>query len=432
MKSRRRRGHSCAAVVRQAALGPRVLVACCLAVAIAAAGCRQIGDTLSVRPRALRDVPAHRLAFRLEPDVPDDVLPAGLREDAPEEPLATIRTAFETQRKDEALLRTVAAPDGLRALALYDPGGSPQTDEFRLDLYGADGTFVRNVLPADLVAVFPESVVWSPDGQWIAFAGRRSLKPQPSPAPDQSPVEPVAPPDPAVSPTPTPSVAPLIAPVPVYGTEQVYLCDRDGFNLRPLTNRDGLIYFGLSWSPDGTALAALACKTDELNQRIDENKQLAGRPRLIDRDGRERLLADELTEAVPVWSPDATKVATATESDVLIFDAAGSPPTGARLSLREPLLAASAAYDEKNLRRANTAVNASGDKKQAPPPTAQAAPSRGLPVSFNPVVRLHWVLPETLLAQTAFVRIYANSPFPIVSYKRWHLVHLSPQAAVLG
>src|SRR5919206_3732226 len=53
-------------------------------------GCRQIGEKLSVRPRALRDVPAARLAFRLEPDVNESILPASLTNEAPEEPLAPV------------------------------------------------------------------------------------------------------------------------------------------------------------------------------------------------------------------------------------------------------------------------------------------------------------------------------------------------------
>jgi len=56
-------------------------------------------------------------------------------------------------------------------------------------------------------------------------------------------------------------------------------------------------------------------------------KLAVGRPRLITPDGKERLLDDELTEALPVWCPDASKVATAFDTDVMIYDAATNKPT---------------------------------------------------------------------------------------------------------
>jgi hypothetical protein len=388
------------------------------------AGCKQITEKFSVRPRALRDVQAARLAFRVEPDVPEAALPSGLLEEKAEEPVAAVKAHFETSRRDEALLRTVVSPDGQRVLALYVPSDPTfPEDEFLIDLYGADGMFVRNVLPADLSAVFTPAVGWSPDGQWIAFTGRRGAKPKPGPTPSPDPEVPAAPaaPDPNAQPTPTPTVAPIIAPVQTFSTEQVYLCDRDGMNLRPLTARDGLIYFHVAWAPDGHALAALACRQDELERSITENKQLAGRARLITRDGRERLLSDELVEAPPVWSPDAAKVAAGAGTDILVFDAAGDPPTAARLPLRDQLLAASAAYDAKLL------ASRGGVGRQQQQPSAD--PSRS--ISFNPVVRLEWVQPELLLAQTGYVRIFQNESEPTRRYLRWHLVHLSPQAVAL-
>jgi hypothetical protein len=408
---------------RRAAVSRRGLAAAFLAavcVGPTLTGCRQISETFtSVRPRSLRDVQAARLAFRVEPDVPEAALPAGLVEEKPEEPVAAVKAHFETSRRDEALLRTVVSPDGQRVLALYAPSDPAfPEDEFLIDLYGAGGMFLRNVLPADLSAVFTPAVSWSPDGQWIAFTARRTAKPTPSPTPAEPEPPAVAEPiDPNATPTPTPTVAPLIAPVQTFSTEQVYLCDRDGANLRPLTSRDGLIYFHTAWAPDGHALAALACRQDELERSITENKQLAGRARLITRDGRERLLSDELMEAPPVWSPDAAKVAAAAGTEVLVFDAEGEPPTAARLPLREPLLAASAAYDAKVL------ASRGGAQQQ------QADASRS--ISFNPVVRLEWVQPELLLAQTGYVRIFENESEPTRRYLRWHLVRLSPQAVAL-
>jgi hypothetical protein len=47
-------------------------------------------------------------------------------------------------------------------------------------------------------------------------------------------------------------------------------------------------------------------------------------------------------------------------------------------------------------------------------------------------VRLEWEEPETIYAQTAFVRFYRNDPLPTFKYTRWHVLRLSPQAAELG
>jgi hypothetical protein len=405
------------------------------------AGCKKMGEKLGVNvtPRELRDVPAARLAFRLEPDVSTDLLPEPLRNESAEEPLASVREQFATSRKDEALLRTVVAPDGQRVLALYapnDPGFPP--DEFKIDLYNSAGVFLRNVLPQDLSGVFMSAVDWSPDSQWIVFSGRRTAKPQPSPTPTPTPGETPLPEvtDPNAPPTQTPTVAPVIAPVATYRTEQLYVCDGYGSNLRALTNREGLIYFHAAWSPDGHALAALACKEDELSARVGANKQLAGRVRIIERDGRERLLSDQLMDALPVWSPDAAKVATAAETDVAIFDVVSEKPTAALLPLRAPLLASSADYDAKHLQHATT-VTAGARKDQTSTPTQQspapssATPSSATPLSFNPVIRLEWLTPETLLVETGYVRIFQSESEPTRRYLRWHVLHLSPQSVVM-
>ena len=121
--------------VRAATRG-RSLVALGVAIACAVSpltGCRQISEKMgmNVAPRELRDVPAVRLAFHLQSDIETDTLPENVKNETPEEPLATVRTQFESSRKDEALLRTVVSPDGQRVLALYapnDPGFPP--DEF--------------------------------------------------------------------------------------------------------------------------------------------------------------------------------------------------------------------------------------------------------------------------------------------------------------
>jgi hypothetical protein len=405
-------------------------------------GCQQVKDVsgLKVAPKELRDVPADRLSFRFEPDVSEESLPERLRKDEPEEPLAPIKAAFETQRTTDALIRTVLDPTGQRALALYGTSEtSGSNTDFRIDLYSADGQFIRNVLPPDLTGVFPAEVAWSPDGQRILFSGIRSPAAQSSPTPAEP--EPLPPPDLSATPgageptpQPMPSAAPIIASVQTFRTEQVYTGDRDGFNLRPLTSREGLIFFKLAWSPDGTQLAALACKEEEWDARRNQGLMPAGRPRLVTLEGEERLLDDRLTDVAPVWSPDGSKVATAFDYDIAVYDAAGGHPTAGQLSLEEPLRAASVEYDARVFKKAGpqgkgAPANSQQSNAQANT-TPGAAPS--VLISLNPFVRLEWVAPETIYAQTAFVRFYRTEPLPTFKYTRWHALHLSPQAAVLS
>ncbi|HEY0170131.1 MAG TPA: hypothetical protein VGB98_03690 [Pyrinomonadaceae bacterium] len=415
-----------------ATLLPVLAVALCTA----GAGCQKVRETagLSVVPKSLRDVPAERLAFRFEPDAPEESLPEPLRRDEPDEPWPTVKSAFETQRPDEALIRTVVDPRGQRVLALY--GTSATDTDFRIDLYSAEGIFIRNVMPADLTGVFPEEVAWSPDGERILFSGVRnpSLSASPTPAEEAPPAPDLAPPDPVggVQATPTPA-APVIPSTQTFRTEQVYVGNRDGFDLRPLTSREGLIYFKLAWSPDGQSVAALACKEDEWAAQRSEGFPHAGRPRLVTLEGVERLLDDRLTPVKPAWSPDGSKLATAFEYDVAVYDASGGAPTGAGLSLREPLRAASAEYDARVFKKPEPRAGTS-----AAPATAarggeagsQAQPSEAVLISMNPFVRLEWVAPETVYAQTAFAHIYRDEM--VVRYPRWHVLRISPQAAVLS
>src|SRR5215204_611639 len=330
--------------------GSRAAALLLAALLAAAPACRSIRETagLSVVPKSLRDVPAERLAFRFEPDVAEEKLPEHLRRDEPEEPAAAIRTAFETQRPADALIRTVVDPSGMRALALY--GTSATDTDFRIDLYNTTGQFIRNVLPQDLTGVFPEEVGWSPDGANIVFSAVRTPTPQATPEPpDAAPTPPnlSQPPAGTTDALPTPTAAPIIPSTQTFRTEQIYVGDRDGYNLRPVTAREGLIYFKLAWSPDGQAIAALACKEDEWEAQRRAGFPHAGRPRLVTLEGQERLLDDRVTPVEPAWSPDGSKLATAFDYDVAVYDAAGSAPTGAGLSLREPLRVASVEYDAR-------------------------------------------------------------------------------------
>jgi hypothetical protein len=378
---------------------------------IIGASCKSVIERQDVRPRVLRDVPARNLAYRLSPDVSP---PTSI--DNGDENFGPVANYFSTKRTDDALLRTIVSPDGGRVLAVYGTADEPGA-VFRIDLFSSDGQFIRNLIPPDLACVFPETVAWSPDGNFINFIARRRAIPSPTPTPPNEPE-----PDPSASPLPSPSVAPLFPAVASFNTEQIYICNRDGYDLKPFTSRDGLIYFYFVWAPDSHAMAALACKEDEWNTREQQQKLPAGRPRLIGLDGTERLLDDGLTEALPVWSPDASKVATAFDSDVAIYDSGGKTPTQGRLPLGDQLIQASVVYEEKTATK-KTSENANA----TPSPAASASPP--VPASFNPIVRLEWRSPETLYFQTAYVRLMRTET--INTFQRWHMLSLSAQAAIL-
>ncbi len=376
------------------------------------ASCASITQRRDVRPLVLRDVPAQRLAYRFEPDAGP---PAGVRLEEADDKIEAIQIDFNTLRQDDALVRTVRSPDGQRALVLYGVADAP-SQEFHIDLYSSEGKFLRNLTPPDLSCVFPETVAWSPDGNFITFIGHKTSTPTPTPVPPGAEL-----PDELAEASPLPSAAPAFPSVPLFSTEQIYICSRDGYDLKPLTSREGLIYFYASWAPDNHALVAMACREVEWAAREKAFKLAAGRPRLIALDGKERLLDDDLTEALPVWSPDSAKVATGFDTDVRLYDAATEKPTQARIRLGEALLAASRVYEAKN----SGAKQSDGNQNEA----AHRADESAVPPSFNPIIRLEWPTPEKLSVQTAYVRLYPNEL--ISTFQRWHLVNLSPQAAVL-
>jgi hypothetical protein len=388
---------------------------------VVAAGCKSVIERQDVRPRVLRDVPARNLAYRLTPDVAS---PNDLNQEQINDPGQNVANHFAAKRQDDALLRTIASPDGKRVLALYGTENEPSSS-FRIDLYSSDGEFLRNLIPPDISCLFPETVAWSPDGKFINFIARKRVSPSPTPTPppDQAP-QPI--PSPFGSPLPSPSIAPLFPPVASFYTEQIYICNRDGYDLKPLTSREGLIYFYFTWAPDSHALVALACKEDEWNARERQYKMPAGRPRLIAPDGNERLLDDGMTEALPVWSPDASKVATAFDTDVAIYDAGGSTPTQGRVPLGEQLIAASVIYEERS---GTKKAGANANAKAAASPTPASASTPTVPPSFNPIVTLHWPTPETIYFKTAYVRVMPSET--INTFQRWHQLNLSAQAAIL-
>jgi hypothetical protein len=383
--------------------------------------CKNVIDRQAdVRPRILRDVPSQNLAYRFEPDVS---LPTDSTSDDSVDKFAAVQNDFNTpKRQDDALIRTVVSPDGRRVLAVYGTSDEPSSS-FRIDLYGSDGVFLRNIIPPTISCVFPDTVAWSPDGSYINFIAHKREVPSPSPTPLPDEV-------PEGSPVPSPSIAPAFAPVASFNTEQIYICNRDGYDLKPLTSREGLIYFYFAWAPDGHSIVALACKEDEWNARERQNKMPAGRPRLIETDGSERLLDDALTDALPVWSPDASKVATAFDTDVAIYDAATTKPTQARIALGNQLISASVVYEQRTATSKSEPAKNTNSKSPSPASSATPTPDQpATPVSFNPIVTLEWPSPERLYFKTAYVRIMPNEA--INTFQRWHLLNLSAQAAVL-
>jgi hypothetical protein len=392
-----------------------LIITTVVALILGVASCTSITQRDDVRPLVLRDVPAQRLAYRFEADV---AVPAEIKTENADERIEAIQMDFNTPRRQkDALLQTVRSPDGQRALALYGFADDP-SQEFHLDLYSSDGKFLRNITPPDLACVFPEIVAWSPDGNFITFIGHRGVKPTPTPIPPGASTPEVSEPGEG---TGLPAVAPSFAAVPLFSTEQIYICNRDGYDLKPLTSREGLIYFAAAWAPDNHALVAMACKESEWDAREKDFKLATGRPRLITTDGKERLLDDESTEALPVWCPDSSKVATGFDSDIRIYDAAVNKPTQGRIKLRDALIKASRGYEAKNAGAKKDNVESNTDQSNV----AQSA----VPASFNPIIRLEWTGPDKLYFETAYVRLLPNDP--ITTFQRWHLLILTPQAAVL-
>ncbi len=96
----------------------------------------------------MRDVPSRALAFNFQPDV--EPPQAATADDA--KLIPAIQDDFDKRHPDFALLRTVVSPDNQRALALFNTADEP-SQTFRIDLYSADGTFLRNMTPPDLAVV---------------------------------------------------------------------------------------------------------------------------------------------------------------------------------------------------------------------------------------------------------------------------------------
>ncbi len=433
-----------------------------------AAGCQKnVVQSPTVAPSAMRDVPALRLNFRYEADIP---APPETAKNAPaDERNAAVQADFDQNRTQELLDKTIASPDKQKVVAVYHRATDVQA-EFRLDMYSADGKFLRKITPDAMAVHFPDTLVWSPDSTTVAFVAMTRAGEQgnglPPVAPNQNSntnsnsanansagnvnsaanVETNANANAAnsdaeananigVPTSPTPAAPTGIL---TFRTEQIYTCNSDGDGIKPVTQNEGLIYFYYVWSPDSSMLASLAATYREwqfLQYQAEQKGEMftpLGRPRLVEKTGRERRLDDALTQIRPVWSPDSAKVAVAFDKQLRIYDAIGNSPTQAAIPLRNQLLISSQAFDRELQRKeaANTNPDANAAANQQQPPNT--LPDENSLVSFNPVINLEWTAEDLLYFQTGYVKQMKNEADSARSYLRWHRLVLSPQAVSLG
>jgi hypothetical protein len=420
-----------------------------------------------VAPVKFRDVPAQRLNYRFEPDVPGPdakLTPAMIQKRD-----AKVQADFDANRSQEILDRTIASPDKKRVAAVYRQV-SDDTAEFRLDIYSPDGKLVKKVTHEEMAVHFPDTIVWSPDSQNIAFVAMvRSVEGMvpavPDPLKGKGPEElkkeeaeantseaNASEDSNAAVPVEDDSSKEAAKDVITFRTEQIYLCSSEGTDLKPLTKNEGLMYFYFVWSPDSSAIASLATSITEWRVRqarmtgAGEVFVPEGRPRLVEKNGRERLLDDYATTVRPVWSPDSAKVAVAFDKQLRIYDASGERPTQAAIPLNNDLLLASKAWEEKKKKEegpgslavpdANTnavekpkepelPANANVQKSTTTLPSAESL------VSFNPIVLLEWPEDSMIYLQTAYVKNFLDSAESVTSFARWHRLILSPQPVAL-
>jgi hypothetical protein len=437
-----------------------------LAVAAMLASCGGKGPAAgnTATPSAMKDVPAVRLNFRYEADVP---APTGEQQNVTDVRNQAVQGDFDGSRPaDELLDKTITSPNSQSVVAVWHRAGDTDA-EFRLDMYDASGKLLRKLTSDTMSAKFPETIRWSPDSSTVAFvacirtipivpsAGTTAAPTPPDVnSPVAAPVSNTAQPDANTAATqPAQSGAPTPAPptgILAFRTEQIYVANADGTGVKALTENEGLKYFYYVWSPDSTMLAALATTRREwqvqelATQGKGEEMVPFGRPRIIEKNGRERRLDDAATQVQPVWSPDSAKVAVGFGNQIRVYDALGTNPTQAAITLRNQLLISSKAYDElqktlqnaaaSNTNAADANANANSNANTAPAPTPAQAGSDVLPdekslVSYNPIVALQWTADDTIYLETAYVKRMKNAADNVTSFARWHRIILSAQTA---
>lgn len=417
------------------------------------AGCSRSGVDVpgGAAPSSLSEVPAVRLNYRYEADVPP---PDPSKDPARDERSPSVQADFDANRGQEVLDKTLTSPDGKRVLAVYHKAGDLPS-EFRLDMYTADGRILKKVTSDTMAVHFPDTIRWSPDSSTVAFVAmiRGASVDETANEPADDPEVSVAQPEVNANSAPAGDTntnanadANAAAPGPTlevptgiltFRTEQIYICDADGNGAKAITQNEGLIYFYYVWSPDSSMLAAVAAKSIEwkyLSDRADLAGEIfvpVGRPRVIEKNGRERRLDDALTAVQPVWSPDSAKIACAFDNQVRVYDAAGTAPTQAAIPLRNHLLLSAQAYDRDQAAKLD--ANVQPDANAAPANTNTNAPApTTLPdertlVSYNPIVALNWTADDLLYFQTAYIKRMKNEADSVTSFQRWHRLVLSPQ-----
>ncbi|REJ77504.1 MAG: hypothetical protein DWQ47_14100 [Acidobacteria bacterium] len=428
------------------------------------AGCT--ADTRQDEPDApvsFREVPAQRLNYRFEADVPPPELkltPAMIQQRN-----EAVQKFFDENRPLEILNRTIESPDKTKFAAVYREIADEES-EFRLDIFSADGSFVRKVTHEEMAIHFPDTIVWSPDSRNLAFVAmvraREGMVPaEPDPLQGKGPEE-LAPQEPQTGNSNSDGGNAETAEEPpgdkpptdviTFRTEQIYLCNSEGLDLKPLTKNEGLMYFYFVWAPDSSSLVSLATSITEWRVREARMKNAGevfapeGRPRLVEKNGRERLLDDFPTTVWPVWSPDSAKVAVAFDRQIRIYDAIGDTPTQAAVPLQNELLLASKSWEEQkkaeegpeslatpgsDSNSAGTGETADGNTNSNTQAPTSALPDPSTLVSFNPIVAIEWTEESMIYFQTAFVKNYLDSAENVSSFARWHRLILSPQESMM-
>ena len=426
----------------------RITLTALVAGVLLLSGCeRNIFQQAPTAPPPMNAVPAVRLNFRYEPDVP---APSGDVKAAAEERNAAVQADFDAARPQEMLDRTLLSPDKKHVLAVYHRVADAPS-EFRLDMYLPEGKLLKKLTSDTMAVHFPDTIVWSPDSSSLAFV---AMIRAPQIATAITAATPPALSNPAAnteagdanaeteSPTPIPPPTPL-APTGIltFRTEQIYTCAADGTGVKALTENEGLIYFYYAWSPDGSMLAALAATAREwkiLEIQAGSKGEIMvpqGRPRIIEKNGRERRLDDNLTAVKPVWSPDSAKVAAAFDTQVRIYDANGNSPTQAAIPLRNQLLISSQAYDRDQQQKlqasnANTDANVAANTEQPADQPISTLPDEKTLVSYNPIVEIAWTTDDLIYLQTAYIKRLKNEADSVRSFSRWHRLVLTSQIAV--
>ena len=400
-------------------------------------------------------VPAVRLNFRFEADVSAPFVEGG--NTAGDERNAAVQADFDANRSFELLERTLPSPDKKHVLAIYRNIADVQA-EYRLDMYSPDGQLLRKLTSDTMAVHFPDTIVWSPDSNSLAFVAMiRASRPETgltgpgSPIPGNTAASTPLPlstntnsvgdaPSPEANGSTLPAAPTPAAPTGIltFRTEQIYTCLADGSGVKAITENEGLIYFYYAWSPDSTMLVALAATSREwryLELTATSKGEVMipqGRLRIIEKNGRERRLDDNLTNVRPVWSADSSKVAAAFDTQIRIFDANGNNPTQAAIPLRNQLLISSQAYDREQQRKMQTSndnsdANAPANVQPAPEEPLSTLPDEELLVSFNPIVEIAWTSDDLVYLKTAYVRKMQNAADNVTSFTRWHRVALTAQ-----